>query len=141
MIVSNLKIIFRPIEFSHHDLPYIISLSIGMPTENKIRAVIQNYKIENHKLFGAFNNNLLIAVIGLEMVGDSATIKHIAVISEHRMKSIGRQLIKYVIGKFSLKSIKAVTDEESVEFYKKCGFTCRPFQGQFGTRYDCEIKL
>ena len=135
------KIILKPVEISHHDLPYVISLCIGIPTENKIYTAIQNYQFENHKLIGAFDNNLLIAVIGLEMVGDSATIKHIAVINEYRMRSIGRRLVKHIIDKFSLKIIKAVTDEESVEFYKKCGFTCHPFQDQYGTRYDCMMKI
>ncbi len=135
------KITFRAVETSHHDLPGVISLCFGMPTEIKIREVMKYYDIENHKLIGAYDNQVLIAVIGLEIAGKSATIKHIAIINEYRMKSIGRRLIEHVIDEFSLNIIKAETDAESVKFYKKCGFTCHSFQGQYGTRYNCMIKL
>jgi GNAT superfamily N-acetyltransferase len=135
------KITFRQTDISDPDLPRVISPSIGMPTENKIYEVMKYYKIENHKLIGAYDDNVLVAVIGLEIAGKTATIKHIAVINEYRMKSIGRGLIEHVIDEFSLNIIKAETDVESVDFYKKCGFICHPFQGQYGTRYDCMIKL
>lgn len=133
------KILFRPIEISHHDLPYLISLSIGMPTEKKIQHVLTSYTTANHHLIGAFSGNILIGVIGIEITGKTCAIKHLAVAPPHRMKNLGKQLIMYVTHHFSLQHFTAETDDDAIGFYKKCGFQCKSFENQYGRRFFCVL--
>ena len=43
-------------------------------------------------LFGVFEKDILIACIGLEMYGETALLRSLAVASEYRKRGIGRQL-------------------------------------------------
>ncbi len=89
----------------------------------------------------AFTSENLIAVIGFELKGTQAIIKHINVSDDFKKHGIGNCLIQKVIKDHVLSSILLETDDESVGFYKKLGFKCEPFDSEYGNRYRCHLDL
>ena len=89
---------------------------------------------------GSFQADALIGVIGLEKQEAQGIIKHIAVLPQYRLQGVGKALIKHVMAHFSLQIVYAETDDEAVDFYKKIGFNCQPFEGHYGKRYRCDYK-
>jgi len=71
-------------------------------------------------------------------------IAGIAVTDEFRFQGIGRYMIYQVIKNEDLLMVKAQTDEDSVGFYRKCGFTdervVREFSDGLSVRYDCYLS-
>lgn len=135
------NITFKPINPEHPLLGSVISASIGSPSAEKIAQVLQNYKQQNQFLIGAFASKNLIAVIGFELKGTQAIIKHISVSDDFKKHGIGNCLIQKVIKDHVLSSILLETDDESVGFYKKLGFKCEPFDSEYGNRYRCHLDV
>jgi ribosomal protein S18 acetylase RimI-like enzyme len=135
------SLIFKPLELSYPELPNIIAPSIGVPTEEKIKKVLAEYTAANNHLVGCFSSKKLIGVIGIEIQGGNGIIKHIAVSPEHRMKNVGKQLIIHVARHFTLQLITAEIDDEAIGFYKRCGFKCDTFEGQYVRRYTCKLII
>ncbi len=135
------NVIFNSVEISHPDLLEVISSSIGMATEQKINSVLTSYNMANHHLIGAFINGILIGIIGIEISDKNGVIKHIAVLAKYRMQNVAKQLIIYIAHYFSLKHLIAKTDDDSVEFYRKCGFHCNFYESQYGQRYHCALTV
>jgi ribosomal protein S18 acetylase RimI-like enzyme len=52
-----------------------------------------------------------------------AEIIGIAVSANARRKGIGKQMIQRVMESENLESVKAQTDDDSIGFYRKCGFS------------------
>ncbi|PPE03045.1 hypothetical protein HCUR_01476 [Holospora curviuscula] len=126
---------FEAVNPAYPPLGYVISSSIGSPTPEKIAQVLQSYQQPNQFLIGAFSSKTLIAVIGFELNGMQATIKHISVVDEFRNQGIGKSLIHSLIKDYTPSTVLLETDEESVNFYKKLGFMCAPFTSKYGMRY------
>lgn len=130
---------FKPIDLSDFDLKTIIAAAIGGANETKIEQVIASYKDANKYLIGAYDStDKLISLIGIEKIGDSGIIKHIATCPIYRGQGLAKMLISHVIIHFKLKTIKAHTDDEAIGFYKKINFKCTSFISKWGnTRYNC----
>lgn len=92
-------------------------------------------------MIGAFASKNLIAVIGFELKNTQAIIKHISVSDDFKKQGIGNCLIGKVIKDYAPNCIFLETDYESVEFYKKLGFKCEPFDSEYGNRYRCHLDL
>lgn len=106
----------------------IIALSIGNPTELKIKKVLAGYESKERYIFGAtINNEQLIGILGLNITQESTEILHIAVLPEYRNKNVGRLLIQKAIRNAKIKRIIAKTDDDGIAFYHKLGFTCTPY--------------
>ncbi|WP_419420713.1 GNAT family N-acetyltransferase [Legionella sp. D16C41] len=119
----------------------VIALSIGHATKSKIKKILQSYNQKEHYLIGGFIDNHLIAIIGIYLEGNLGVIKHLAVVENYRRQGIAWQLIKEVIHSFSLKQLKAETDDEAVRFYQQCGFRCYPIVSPYRNRYECLYSL
>ena|SRR5205085_8739046 len=135
------NLIFKPINITHPTLSNMIAPSIGMATERKIQKTLSDYNRPNHHLIGAFSDDILIGIIGVEITDEICAIKHISVSDENRMKGIGKQLIIYIVHHFSIKNFIAETDDDAVDFYRKCGFQCTSFESPYGKRYRCKYSL
>ncbi len=59
----------------------------------------------------------------LKFSNSVAEIIGIAVSEKNRRRGIGRHLIQFVMESEGLERIHAQTDDDSVGFYRKCGFT------------------
>ena len=132
---------FKIIEPSEHELPSVIAASIGNPTDENIKTVLESYLTERHNLIGCFDDEKLVGVLGFELASSNATIKHISVLPAYRSQNIGMQLVVQLIKQFSPSSLSAETDGDSVGFYRSLKFECVAFEGPFGTRYRCELSV
>ncbi|MDF3047211.1 MAG: uncharacterized protein K0R73_329 [Candidatus Midichloriaceae bacterium] len=122
-------------------LPLVIWGSIGYPSSNKILEVIKKYNDPGHELIGAFIDDVLVGVIGLLKADKNITIGHISVLPQFQRRGMGSLLINHVKSHRGSHTLIAETDEESVGFYAKIGFSCQPFKGQYGgLRYRCEFR-
>lgn len=131
------NIIFQKINPTSPLLETVIKSSIGSPTSERIKQVLQDYELSNRFLIGAFSSQTLIAVIGYELKGTQAIIKHISVIDAFKKEGIGKTLIQQLINNCTPSSVTLETDDESVGFYENIGFICTPFKGSYGVRYSC----
>lgn len=132
----------QKINSSHPELPAILALSVGNPTQEKLNKVLQEYDEKKYQIFGYFVKEKLIAMIGISINEKEATIEHVGVISEYRRAGIAKQLIKYVAKNFSFESIKAQTDDEAIAFYHALGFKSISFINKYGsTRFNCTLKI
>jgi len=126
-----------PIEPSHPELPDVIAYSIGNPTDEKVKRVLDGYRAHNKPLIGYFVGGKLVGVIGLESSHAFATIQYISVVPKYQSNGIGKQLVHHIMKHFSPKTISAETDSDSVGFYRAMGFECSASQGKYGARYIC----
>ena len=116
------------------------------------RPVYEDYKA----IMEGFLSSPCVKVFVCEKHGDTAgilvldeteaipEIAGIAVSEEMRFQGIGKYMIHQVIRNEDLLMVKAQTDEESVGFYRKCGFTdervVREFPDGLSVRYDCYLS-
>jgi len=71
---------------------------------------------------------------------EKITIRHISVLPEFQRQGIGKLLLDNIKKRYAENKIIAETDEESVGFYLKSGFSCNSFEGEYeNLRYSCEF--
>ena len=95
------------------------------------------------KVFVCENRGKRIGMMVLKSSGVAAEIIGIAVSDNARRKGIGKQLIQRVMETEHLERIKAQTDEDSIGFYRKCGFseekTVVEYSDGPAVRYNCVL--
>ena len=79
----------------------------------------------------------------LKLSEAAAVIIGIAVSDNARRKGIGKQLIQRVMKSDNLESVKAQTDDDSIGFYRKCGFSEERIVIEYSdgsvVRYNCVL--
>ena len=124
----------------------ILKYSHYNPTNEKLSRLTKMYnEDENIYPFGAFDKDQIIGFIVIKNTNKqnkNYEIIDIAVDEHYRKLGIASKLIDYVIKNFDMVTLKAETDEEAVEFYKKYGFNIK-LGSKIGNinRYECEYKL
>ena len=82
-------------------------------------------------------------MIILKFSDAAAEIIGIAVSVDARRKGIGKQLIRRVMELDDLECIKAQTDDDSIGFYRKCGFSEEKIVIEYpdgpAVRYNCVL--
>jgi len=140
MNVEN-KITIKPVSLDDVRLPLVIRDSIGNPSPDKILEVIKSYSSQDDEIIGAFSDNILVGILGICKNNRLISIRHISVLPEFRDQGIGTLLLGN-IRKQDASQIIAETDQESVYFYAKSGFSCHEFKSCYGNlRYKCELSL
>jgi len=95
-------------------------------------------------LYGWSDNNEILGVCLIEVHLDGVVIINIAVDPNIRKHGIGKAMITALCQKYIL-TIKAETDDDAVEFYRKCGFKTEGFIKEYDNtkwrRYKCELSL
>ena len=80
----------------------------------------------------------------LRISDSAAEIIGIAVSEKERRQGIGRYLVQYVMKSDGLERIHAQTDDDSIEFYRKCGFTEEriviDYPDGSAVRYNCVLN-
>ena len=96
------------------------------------------------KVFVCEDRDNKVAMMVLDTSGNTAEIIGIAVSGKFQHKGIGKQLIQSVMESENLDSIKAQTDDDSIGFYRKCGFTDErveiEYPDGFAVRYNCVLR-
>ena len=79
----------------------------------------------------------------LRLSNADAEIMGIAVSENARLKGIGKQLIKSVAESLKLECVRAQTDDDSIGFYRKCGFSEERIVVEYPdgstVRYNCTL--
>lgn len=136
------KITIKSVSLDDARLPSVIFGAIGNPSPEKVLEVVESYKDSDHSIMGAFIGDILVGVLGLCKTSKIITIRHISVPLKYQRQGIGTLLLDEVKKQHEGCKIMAETDEESVGFYAKSGFTCHEFKGPYGNlRYKCEFNL
>ena len=116
-----------------------------MPTEEKFNKKIDQFLNDNSiKIFACFNQVEIEGVIVVSFVEQSKIeIIGIAVDLSARGKGIGSYMINQIVNDYSLISVYAETDNDSVVFYQKNDFSITEFyetyDGETVVRYKCEL--
>ncbi len=80
----------------------------------------------------------------LKLSDDAAEILGIAVSDNGRCKGVGKQLIRGAMELLNLRILRAQTDEDSIGFYRKCGFseekTVIEYPDGSAVRYNCILN-
>ena len=116
-----------------------------MPTKEKFNKKIDQFLNDNSiKIFACLNQVEVEGVIVVSFVEQSKIeIIGIAVDLSARGKGIGSYMINQIVNDYSLISVYAETDNDSVVFYQKNDFSITEFyetyEGETVVRYKCEL--
>jgi GNAT superfamily N-acetyltransferase len=91
-----------------------------MPTE-ELRKEIES-EVE---FYGWKEDNVLMAVMGIQLVNDITLIRHSYVLTDHQRRGIGENLLKHLLGLARTSEVLVGTWEAAywaVRFYEKHGF-------------------
>jgi GNAT superfamily N-acetyltransferase len=91
-----------------------------MPTE-ELRKEIES----GVEFYGWKEDNVLVAVIGIQLVNDVTLIRHAYVLTDHQRRGIGENLLKYLLSLARTSEVLVGTWEAAywaVRFYEKHGF-------------------
>jgi GNAT superfamily N-acetyltransferase len=77
------------------------------------------------QFYGWKENNVLIAVMGIQAVDDVTLIRHAYVLTAQQRKGLGQELLRYLLGLAATRQVYVGTWEAAswaVKFYEKNGF-------------------
>lgn len=125
--------------------PEVLALlkpSVYNPTPERLKNRAEKYSADkNIFVYACKNSEKYIGIVVFVTENGTAEILDIAVKPEYRKHGIGRKLIDFIFNRFPVDTIIAETDDEAVEFYKKCRFTITPTKEVSDTRrYFCKLS-
>jgi GrpB-like predicted nucleotidyltransferase (UPF0157 family) len=95
---------------------------------------------EPHQLYGWVENGEIFGVCGYEAHADYIEIQHIAVAENKRRQGVGGKMVAALQASFNL-PIEAETDDDAVDFYRKCGFEATAISKYDVRRWTCVLPL
>jgi GNAT superfamily N-acetyltransferase len=133
------NLIIKSVCLEHSSLPLLIMGAIDNPSPDKVIAIIKSYNHPDHEMLGAFMGDTLVGILGICKTSAAViTMRHISVLPEFQRHGVGTLLLNAIMKCHERHRIIAETDQESVGFYLKSGFSCNAFEGIYGTlRYTC----
>ena len=138
---QNSLISFADVKSSLFD-PEVLTLlkpSVYEPTPERLKRRAEKYSADkNTFVYACKIDGVYAGIVVFRTENGTAEILDIAVKPEYRKHGIGRKLIDFIFNRFPVDTIIAETDDEAVEFYKKCRFTITPTKEVSDTRrYFC----
>ena len=114
------------------------------PTYDEYKTQMEDYLLDSSvKVFVSENRGRKTGIMVLKLSEAAAEIIGIAVSDNARRKGIGKQLIQRVMKSENLESVKAQTDDDSIGFYRKCGFSEERIVIEYSdgsvVRYNCVL--
>ena len=117
-----------------------------MPTKEKFNKKVDDFLADKSiKFFACLQQDEIKGVISVLFDGkDKAEIVGIAVDISARNKGVGSYMIDQLANDYGLTFVLALTDDDAVEFYRKCGFEVTKFtkthhDGETVVHYMCEL--
>jgi len=126
------------------EVQYVMSLSMFNPTPESIARVVERCRnSENRELWGVVDDGHVLGAVQYYIREDNVLyIASIAVIEARRGQGIGRGMINALQEKYGL-TIELETDDDAVDFYRKCGFDAVSFEKTYGEdivrRWTCTL--
>ena len=125
--------------------PEVLALlkpSVYNPTPERLKSRAEKYSADKKSnVYACKNSEKYIGIVVFVMENGTAEILDISVKPEYRKHGIGKSLIDFIFTQFPIDNITAETDDEAVEFYKKCGFALTPTAAVEDTaRYFCKLS-
>ena len=123
----------------------IYSSCMYKPTYEKYISQMEHFVSDPAiKIFTCEEQGSKMAILVLDQSSSGAEIVGIAVTEENRRQGIGKSMISCVMDQECLVRIEAQTDDDSVGFYRKCGFSARKENIQYpdglAVRYYCSLN-
>ena len=114
------------------------------PTYKDYKAQMEDYMHDSStKVFVCEDRGRKTGMMVLKLSEDADEIIGIAVSDNARRKGIGKQLIQSVMKLENLGSVKVQTDDDSIGFYRKCGFSEERIVIEYpdgsAVRYNCVL--
>ena len=114
------------------------------PTYEDYKAQMEDCLTDSSvKVFVCEHRDKKTGMMVLKLSEAAAEIVGIAVSDNARRMGIGKQLIQRVMESENLESIKAQTDDDSIGFYRKCGFSDERIVIEYpdgsAVRYNCVL--
>lgn len=112
--------------------------------DNYKERVIRSLSDLSVKIYVCEEDNKRIGIMVIRVSDGIAEIIGLAVSENFRNKGIGRYLVTEVVRSEDLSILVAQTDEDSIDFYRKCGFDSTrreiTFPDGLAVRYDCILN-
>lgn len=117
-----------------------------MPTKEKFNKKADDFLADKSiKFFACLQQDVIKGVISVSFTEqEKAEILGIAVDISARNKGVGSYMINQLANDYGLTFVLALTDDDAVEFYRKCGFEVTKFtkthhDGETVVHYRCEL--
>ena len=138
---QNSLISFADVKSSLFD-PEVLTLlkpSVYNPTPERLKHRAEKYSADkNTFVYACKIDGVYVGIVVLKTENGTAEILDIAVNPKYRKKGIGKSLIDFILNQFPVDTITAETDNEAVEFYKRCEFDVIGFgMKRNNKRYIC----
>ena len=119
----------------------IISYASFDSTPTGIQKVVNKYRNSDNLHFYAWiKNEEVLGICGFEEHLDKIEVHLISVDEDVRGKGIGRKMIIQLQEMYN-KDIEAETDDDAIDFYRKCGFDVNSFtHPKKGKRWTCILR-
>lgn len=123
------------------DVLVVFAESVYMPTKEKLSKKADEYvNNSNVVVYGYKDEGAICGLIVLDITNkEEISILDIAVEKSNQHKGIGRRLIYYSLYNLKPNILIAETDDEAVDFYRKCGFIINNLGEKYPgiIRYKC----
>ena len=130
---------------SRIDVAALLADSVGNPTTKVLEELMESCTQDDFPALWIANcSGTAIGVLRLESQDQThCTITHIAVRQNVRGQGIGRSLVEFIRDDLRFRQAEAETDDDSVGFYKSCGFKVEESgENRNGTkRYTCVVRF
>lgn len=106
-----------------YEILALMKPSVYDPTPERLKSRAEKYSADkNIFVYACKIDGVYAGIVVLKTENGTAEILDIAVNPKYRKKGIGKSLIDFILNQFPVDTITAETDNEAVEFYKRCGF-------------------
>jgi len=128
----------------HDELMDLMEYASGNKDENGLRTLLGRYQTDDRlALYVYLEDEQLIGLLGSEVSNGTGIIRHLAVKPHFRQMGYGRRMIEDWADWEGLQMIVAETDDEAVDFYRRCGFQVSSLGEKYPgvERFRCEKHL
>jgi ribosomal protein S18 acetylase RimI-like enzyme len=119
----------------------VLELSHG--SAEALEAACANYRSGEWTFIGWEEGEEVLACAGAERLGsDTIGVCSIAVAPGWRNQGLGRSLVDALAERLGARRVVAETDDDAVDFYRRCGFAVEDAPAKFGkARYRCVREI